>query len=115
MVPQAGGDLAQRIAAARRTRSHFSEPQVLDWFWQVASALHHVYAQRILHRDLKTQNIFLTRGNLVKLGDFGIARVLSNSKSLARTVTGTPYYMSPEPVEKNQKNNPQIWAFCWIV
>ena len=53
----AGGDLAQRIAAARARRAHFAEPQVLDWFWQVASALHHVHAQRILHRDLKTQPV----------------------------------------------------------
>jgi len=49
-----------------------------------------------LHRDLKSQNIFLTEKGMIKLGDFGIARVLSDTKSKAKTVVGTPYYLSPE-------------------
>lgn len=49
----------------------------------------------VLHRDLKPANIFLDgRGN-VKLGDFGLARVLSHDTSFASTFVGTPYYMSP--------------------
>jgi NIMA (never in mitosis gene a)-related kinase 1/4/5 len=50
----------------------------------------------MLARDLKTQNIFLTRDGSVKLGDFGIARNLTGSMDLAHTIIGTPYYMSPE-------------------
>ena len=50
----------------------------------------------MLHRDLKTQNIFLTGNNTVKLGDFGISKVLENTNNVAMTVVGTPYYMSPE-------------------
>ena len=46
--------------------------------------------------DLKTQNIFLTSENLVKVGDFGIARTLRSTQELATTATGTPYYLSPE-------------------
>jgi len=49
---------------------------VLDWFVQICLALKHVHDRKILHRDLKTQNIFLTAGNRIKLGDFGIARAL---------------------------------------
>ena len=48
-----------------------------------------------MHRDLKPDNIFLHNG-VIKLGDFGIARVLSDTKSKAKTVVGTPYYLSPE-------------------
>lgn len=46
--------------------------------------------------DLKTQNIFLTKTDLVKVGDFGIARVLTSREDLATTAIGTPYYLSPE-------------------
>ena len=50
---------------------------------------------QVLHRDLKPANVFLdSRGN-VKLGDFGLARILHHNFSLAQTFIGTPYYMSP--------------------
>jgi NIMA (never in mitosis gene a)-related kinase 1/4/5 len=49
-----------------------------------------------MHRDLKTQNLFLNKKNMVKLGDFGTARILSNEESFAMSVVGTPYYISPE-------------------
>ena len=52
-------------------------------------------------RDLKTQNIFLTKDNKVKLGDFGIAKILSTNKAGNFTVVGTPYYISPEMVSIN--------------
>ena len=44
---------------------------------------------KVLHRDLKTQNIFLARGGIIKLGDFGISKVLEGTEEFATTVTGT--------------------------
>jgi NIMA (never in mitosis gene a)-related kinase 1/4/5 len=52
-----------------------AEERVIDWFVQITLALKHIHDRKILHRDLKTQNIFLTLGRVVKLGDFGIAKV----------------------------------------
>ena len=49
---------------------------------------------QILHRDIKPANVFLGEDGTVKLGDFGLARILHNT-SLAKTFVGTPYYMSP--------------------
>ena len=90
-----GGDLAGAMKEARRAKSHFAEEQVLDWFAQLCLAVSYIHRRRVLHRDLKSQNVFLTRNNLVRLGDFGIAKVLEHTFECARTVVGTPYYMSP--------------------
>ena len=51
---------------------------------------------KIIHRDLKAQNVFLTGGGLIKLGDFGVAKILEKTAAKARTVVGSPYYLSPE-------------------
>ena len=74
----------------------YSEDQILDWFVQMALAIKHIHDRKILHRDLKTQNIFMTQSGSIKIGDFGIARVLQHTYDCAQTAIGTPYYLSPE-------------------
>jgi NIMA (never in mitosis gene a)-related kinase len=51
----------------------------LNWFLQIALSLNYIHERKILHRDIKTQNIFLTSNGTVKIGDFGISRVLENT------------------------------------
>ncbi len=69
----------------------------MDIFVQLALAIKHVHDRKIIHRDIKTENIFLSsHKRIVKLGDFGIAKVLENTLQQARTSIGTPYYLSPE-------------------
>ncbi|KAG2443892.1 hypothetical protein HXX76_002232 [Chlamydomonas incerta] len=87
------GDLYQLL---RARKAALPEAQLLDFFAQVLLAIQHVHGKNILHRDLKTQNIFLTSGGSIRLGDFGISRSLSGTMDLASTIIGTPYYMSPE-------------------
>ncbi|GLC41306.1 Serine/threonine-protein kinase Nek3 [Pleodorina starrii] len=87
------GDLYQLL---RARKAALSEPHLLDLFAQVLLAIQHVHSKNILHRDLKTQNIFLTSGGSIRLGDFGISRPLNGTMDLASTIIGTPYYMSPE-------------------
>ncbi|KAL6747220.1 kinase-like domain-containing protein [Haematococcus lacustris] len=90
------GDLFTRISKRRAANQFFSEHEIMDMFVQIASSLQYIHSKRILHRDLKTQNIFLSKGNIIKLGDFGISKVLEKTDQFATTVTGTPYYMAPE-------------------
>jgi NIMA (never in mitosis gene a)-related kinase len=61
--------------------------------------LKHVHDRKILHRDIKCQNVFLTKQNIIKMGDFGIARVLRHTVDVAKSMVGTPYYLSPEIIE----------------
>ncbi|XP_054590851.2 serine/threonine-protein kinase Nek1 isoform X1 [Nothobranchius furzeri] len=109
-----GGDLFRKINSQKGVL--FSEEQILDWFVQICLALKHVHDRKILHRDIKSQNIFLTKDGTVQLGDFGIARVLNSTVDLARTCIGTPYYLSPEICENKPYNNKSdIWALGCVL
>lgn len=92
-----GGDLFKAIKNQKGILFH--EQQILDWFVQICLALKHVHDRKILHRDIKTQNIFLTSKKMVKLGDFGISKVLESTGEFSKTTVGTPYYFSPEICE----------------
>lgn len=77
---------------------------------QVILGLHYLHKKKILHRDLKTANVFLMDNNAatnssgeggqhyfqVKIGDLGVAKLLETSTAFAKTIVGTPYYLSPE-------------------
>ncbi|XP_045143011.1 serine/threonine-protein kinase Nek5 [Echinops telfairi] len=110
-----GGDLMERIR--RQHGLLFREDQILGWFVQISLGLKHIHDRKILHRDVKAQNIFLSKnGTVAKLGDFGIARVLNTSTELARTWVGTPYYLSPEICQKQPYNNKtDIWSLGCVL
>jgi NIMA (never in mitosis gene a)-related kinase len=89
---------------------------VIEWFTQICLGLKHIHDRKIIHRDLKGQNIFLTKSGMVKVGDFGICKILSNTKALAKTVVGTPYYLSPEIVQSKPYNlKSDIWSMGVIL
>ncbi|KAB0372999.1 hypothetical protein FD755_015752 [Muntiacus reevesi] len=110
-----GGDLMKRIRRQRGVL--FSEDQILSWFVQISLGLKHIHDRKVLHRDIKTQNVFLSKNGMVaKLGDFGIARVLNNTMELARTCVGTPYYLSPEICQNKPYNNKtDIWSLGCVL
>lgn len=91
-----GGDLAGAVARCKAASRRHHEREAMAVFVQLAMALDYIHQHRILHRDLKCQNVFLTRVGMVKLGDFGIAKVLEAADSFAETRIGTPYYLPPE-------------------
>jgi NIMA (never in mitosis gene a)-related kinase len=87
------GDLGFHIKKNNNAKEYFSEEEILNWFVQICLSLEYIHGRKVLHRDIKASNIFLTGNNTVKLGDFGISRVLESTQAHAMTVVGTPYYM----------------------
>ncbi|XP_023573036.1 serine/threonine-protein kinase Nek5 isoform X3 [Octodon degus] len=110
-----GGDLMRRIHRQRGVL--FGEDQILGWFVQISLGLKYMHDRKIVHRNIKAQNIFLSKnGMIAKLGDFGIARVLNNSMELAQTCIGTPYYLSPEICQNQPYNNKtDIWSLGCVL
>ena len=114
-----GGTIADRLKnpdenAATTTRG-VPQALALDWFTQTCLAMRYVHDRKILHRDLKSANIFLL-GDTVKIGDFGLARVMSSKTAMAETVLGTPYYMSPELCKgERYDHKSDVWALGCIL
>uniref|UniRef100_A0A1B0DJM5 non-specific serine/threonine protein kinase n=1 Tax=Phlebotomus papatasi TaxID=29031 RepID=A0A1B0DJM5_PHLPP len=109
-----GGTLAQ-VIAARASTDRLPERQVLTIVEQITSAVAYLHAQAILHRDLKTANVFLSRRGVAKIGDFGISKIM-HTKVDTRTILGTPYYFSPEMCEgRDYDAKSDVWALGCIL
>ncbi|XP_052714284.1 serine/threonine-protein kinase Nek11-like isoform X4 [Crassostrea angulata] len=110
-----GGDLDCKINECVKNKQEIDSKLIMDWFVQLLLAVHYMHQRRVLHRDLKTRNIFL-RQNMIKVGDFGISRILMGTTDLASTFTGTPYYMSPEVLKHEGYNSKSdIWSIGCIL
>lgn len=92
------------------------ESQIIALSLQISLAIKHIHDRKILHRDLKCANIFLTKKGIVKLGDFGIAKVLRSTGDMAVTQIGTPYFMSPEILDNKKYNSKtDIWSLGCVL
>ena len=113
------GDLCSflnQIKKKRKGKNHFlNEDFVWKLFIQMCIGLYHIHSKKIIHRDIKTLNIFLTKDLDAKIGDLGVAKVLQD-KILANTFIGTPYYISPEMCKNKPYNEKSdIWALGCIL
>ncbi|NWW99532.1 STK36 kinase, partial [Caloenas nicobarica] len=92
------------------------EDQVQTIAAQLVSALYYLHSHRILHRDMKPQNILLGKDGIVKLCDFGFARAMSIHTMVLTSIKGTPLYMSPELVEEQPYDHTaDLWSMGCIL
>lgn len=90
-----GGDLASKISECQKRRLLISEKTIWKYLCQALIGLESLHKNKIIHRDIKAANLFLTSDyETVKLGDLGVAKHAKDD--LARTQIGTPYYLAPE-------------------
>ncbi len=107
-------DLYQKILKMQKANQYFEEREIWAIFIQMVRALNVLHSRKILHRDLKSANVFLSRTAHAKLGDLNVSKVAK--KGLLYTQTGTPYYASPE-VWKDQPydSKSDIWSLGCVL
>ncbi|MDD5367109.1 MAG: protein kinase, partial [Gallionellaceae bacterium] len=93
----------------------FPIKQTVHIMGQLLEALGYSHARGVVHRDIKPANLFITEDGMVKLGDFGIARIDSTHKTHAGTVLGTPSYMSPEQIKGESVDNRSDLYSCGVI
>ncbi len=109
------GDLGLLLKTKKKTNQLIAEKWVWKLFLQISIGLAYLHKKNILHRDLKSLNIFLKGEFEVKIGDLGVAKKLEKQK-FAKTFIGTPYYLSPEICEDREYNDKSdVWALGCIL
>ena len=104
-----GGSLGEMIR--RNSGCILPEEQILDWFIEVCFAVKYLHDRKIVHRNLHSRNVLMTKYNVLKVGDLAFAKVLDHSTEYDAANYGTPYNMSPEVclgVEFSMKSD--IWC-----
>ncbi|KAF1830333.1 hypothetical protein BDW02DRAFT_633736 [Decorospora gaudefroyi] len=105
------------LADAIKKRKYFTMPEIRRFMIQTCGAIKYLHQRNIVHRDLKTGNLFLDRDMNVKVGDFGLAALLLSQNDYGAirrtTMCGTPNYLAPEVLEKTGKGHDEkvdLWA-----
>ena len=116
-----GGDLYQRIFQTQK--NFFPEKTIINALVQLLLGLSYIHDKKIVHRDIKTKNIFIQNEHTLRIGDFGIAKIFNsnnqnNNKNYnINKMVGTPLYMAPECFKQNKKYSykSDIWSLgCCI-
>lgn len=112
-----GGDLSRLIDERRKESQYFEESEIWNYFLQICKGVQHLHQMGIVHRDLKTMNILLSRDRTnVKVADLGVSRQMSEDTMLLETFYGTPLYLSPEMVDgTHYTEKTDIWSLGVIL
>jgi NIMA (never in mitosis gene a)-related kinase len=92
------GDLKQKIDNMFYQNKNFAKKEILEFLIQICDGLNYLHNKKIIHRDIKSQNIFIKRNGCLRIGDFGLAKKIKNRNTLM-TKVGTDSYMAPEVIQ----------------
>ena len=115
------GDLNLLIEKYKKEKKYIPENDIWYIIIQIYRAIEYLHSKKIIHRDIKCQNIFLSgkeklNQKIIKLGDFGISKILKDTYELCKTPLGTPYYLSPEICSgKEYDYKSDIWMFGCVL
>ena len=108
------GDLYTKIKKMKEEKIFFEEKTIWDYTIQIIQGLKALHDKNIMHRDLKSENIFLTKNYKCKIGDMNVSKVLK--EKLLMTQTGTPYYASPEVwMSKPYSFKSDLWSIGCVI
>ena len=100
----------------KEKRKYLHEELIWEMSKELSSALQHLHESNIIHRDIKTLNVFLTREKHVKLGDLGVSKIFTSDTALQGTRVGTPLYLAPELVQHQPYDyKVDIWALGCVI
>ena len=109
-----GGDLSNHIR--NQMGRPLTENKIWKFFIQSCMGLDYIHKRKILHRDIKSMNIFLSKDEDIRIGDLGVAKMLCETANFAHTMVGTPYYLSPEMCEERPYNEKSdVWALGCVL
>ena len=111
-----GGTLQSYIDRHKENHQKIDKETIYKFVTDICKGLKEIHRKKIIHKDLKPDNLFLTNDLKVKIGDFGISKRLYNSRDYARTAFGPILFMSPEQLKHdkfNYKND--IWSLGCVI
>ena len=104
------GDLYTLLHSVRKKKVYVNEDIIWDIAYQSLLALEYLHSKHIIHRDIKLLNIFMAKDKVIKIGDFGMSKLLKH-KEMKMSRVGTPLYLAPELVKKEKYDyKADIWS-----
>jgi len=111
-----GSDLKQLIKEYKSKNEKIDEKTVYNMIFDICLGIKEIHQKNLIHRDLKPENIFIDKYKMIKIGDFGISKLLDNNDKYAKSIVGTNNYMAPEVMKGDKYNNKvDIWGLGCII
>lgn len=107
----------QTINENLRRRKRLTELEIQSHVIQIVSSIRYLHGHRVIHRDIKLGNLFLSEKMELKIGDFGLATRLEYDGEKKRTICGTPNYIAPEILDGKNGHSYEvdIWSLGVVI
>ena len=106
-----GSNLANEI----KKKKEFSYLQIIEWIIYICLGLHEIHSNKIIHRNIKPDNLFLTKDNKIKIGNFGISKCLKTDQDYVQTDIGNIFYRAPETFQEQYNKKVDMWSLGVVI